>query len=170
MKLEPIGTVTSLLLLDRSQVNPHLVPFLFHTIIAPIPLFERLFNYLCREFTLYLTTILINLRAIGILKGLAIMNNLFTQKYTGDVTIVPDIPITDYLYVLSNPTLPYIQKCAKLSAKSMYKHISRLQALCQVEFTIDACLNQLRLQLLINGNTLPRVSSFQAPHSDMHTL
>eukprot|EP00483_Globobulimina_turgida_P007223 UN07237 len=61
----PMNKISQLFNVDNfivSQVNPHLVPLLFHSIVAPIPLFERLFHFLGREITLYATTVLINLR------------------------------------------------------------------------------------------------------------
>eukprot|EP01084_Bolivina_argentea_P280457 479638_1 len=127
-----------------SQVNPHLVPFLFHTVAKPIPLFGKVFNFLGNEFQLYITTVLVNLREFGILKGLRILNDLFVQTYTGDITIVPDISYQEYLQVLSNPSIEYVLKCTKISQKGAWKHISRLQGLCATEFKIDECLTYLR--------------------------
>eukprot|EP01083_Nonionella_stella_P091769 256632_1 len=151
-----------------SQVNPHLVPFLFHSIVAPIPLFEKLFRFLGDEFHLILTTVLVSLREFGI-GGLAPMNNLFTQKYTGDVTIVPDIPATDYLRILSNPSLKYVNHCDHVSRKSTFKHISRLQGLCATEFTIDQCLKHLRSQLVSHTVDIHRISSFEIPRPKSKT-
>ena len=88
------------------------------------------------------------------------------QHYTGDVTIVPDIFLSDYMSILSNPTLQYIQRCSDQSERSTWKHISRLQGLCAAEFTIDQCLNDLRSQINRASSSLGkmnRISSFQAP-------
>jgi len=175
----PMNKISQLFNVDNfivSQVNPHLVPFLFHSIVAPIPLFERVFRFLANEFHLYSSTILVNLRELGILRGISSLNSLFTQKYTGDVTMVPDIPISDYFRILSNPSLAYIQQCSDLSERATYKHVSRLQGLCATEFTIDQCLILLRSQLVIGdtdgaspsvvGGGLNRISSFMAPHTN----
>jgi len=163
-KLQQLFNVNNFIV---SQVNPHLVPFLFRSIIAPIPLFERLFRFLAHEFHLYTTTLLVNLREFGILRGLGFINSLFTQKYTGDVTIVPDVVIKDYTGILSNPSYRYILRCADISEQSTWKHISRLQGLCAVEFTIDECLTHLRSQLVMDRSEsfakMNRVSSFMAP-------
>jgi len=166
----PMNKLSQLFNVDNfvvSQVNPHLVPFLFHSIVAPIPLFERLFRFLAHEFHLYTTTTLVNLREAGILRGLVPLNSLLTQKYTGDVTIVPDVALKDYMGILSNPSLKYIQRCSRISSQSTWKHVSRLQGLCAVEFTIDRCLTQLRSQLVLTNASsfkkLNRISSFQAP-------
>merc|ERR1712228_170961 len=172
----PMNKISQLFNVDNfivSQVNPHLVPFLFHSIVAPIPLFERVFRFLANEFHLHSSTVLVNLRELGILRGIASLNDLFTQKYTGDVTMVPDIPIADYFAILSNPSLAYIQQCSDLSERSTFKHLSRLQGLCATEFTIDQCLMRLRFQLIIENNCntsqtsgLNRIASFMAPHTN----
>lgn len=150
-----------------SQVNPHLVPFLFHSIVAPVPFFDRMFKFLSDEFHLYATTCLVNLRGFGLLRGVSILNELLTQRYTGDVTIVPDIRVADYMKILSNPTLAYIRRCADESERSSWKHISRMQGLCAAEFTIDQCLTHLRSQIgqSRSAHALGRVSSFQAPRT-----
>ena len=133
-----------------SQVNPHLVPFLFHQIKSPIPMFDRLFKYLCDEFSLFISHIMFNLRDINILQPLMVFNGLLSQKYTGDVTIVPDILINDYLVLLSNPTNEFVQRCVKSSRKSCWKYLSRIKGLCCIEVHIDECLKQLRTQIIIN--------------------
>jgi len=169
----PMNKLSQLFNVDNfvvSQVNPHLVPFLWHSIVAPIPGFDKVIKFLSDEFHLYLTSVLVNLRELGLLKGIAIFNEILTQRYTGDVTIVPDIPLSDYMAILSNPTLSYINRCSDQSERSTWKHISRLQGLCATEFTIDQCLNDLRLQINRNtssslGKAMNRISSFQAPNT-----
>lgn len=36
-----------------------------------------------------------------------------SQKYSGDITIIPEIGYSDFLKVLSNPTPDYVLKCLK---------------------------------------------------------
>lgn len=64
-----------------SQVNPHLVPFLWHSIVAPIPGFDKMIRFLSNEFHLYLTSIVVNLREFGILKGMSPLNAILTQVW-----------------------------------------------------------------------------------------
>lgn len=87
-----------------------------------------------------------------------------SQKYSGDITIIPEIGYSDFLRVLSNPTPEYVSDCihrgesATWSSKSFYKENCDLCAyLCvytemsiiknhlQIEITIDQILYRLRL-------------------------
>jgi len=131
-----------------SQVNPHIVPFLFHSVKAPIPLFDRLFKFLANEFHLYLSSILVNCRELGILRGSSYFNTIIAQRYTGDVTIIPEVHNADYIKLLSNPSCDYLQECSRLSEHSTWQHISRLQALCEVEVCLDEGLQCLRTRAL----------------------
>jgi len=167
----PMNKLSQLFNVDNfivSQVNPHLVPFLWHSIVAPIPGFDKMITFLSKEFHLYLTSVLVNLREFGLMKGMASLNGILTQRYTGDVTIVPDIPFKHYMAILSNPTLSYVRGCSDQSERSTWKHVSRLQALCATEFTIDQCLNDLRSQINRASSSLMkmnRIASFQAPNT-----
>ena len=126
----PMDRISQLFNVDNfivSQVNPHLVPFFIHSIIAPIPLVDKLFKFLSREFYLYLSTIVVNIGDFG-----GFINGLLTQKYVGDVTIIPDAPFNHFFSVLSNTSSELIRKCSDVSEKTTWKHVSRLQGLCAV--------------------------------------
>eukprot|EP01083_Nonionella_stella_P080316 220696_1 len=127
-----------------SQTNPHMILFLFHSIVAPIPLFDTIFTFLGKEFHHYLSAILVY---VG---GMRFMNDFLTQKWTGDVTIVPSAQVHDYLGFFSNPTPNYVSRLSESGSRATFKHISRLQALCAIEFTIDSCLKKLRSQYYLN--------------------
>eukprot|EP01083_Nonionella_stella_P108110 314029_1 len=128
-----------------SQVDFHVVSFLFHTMASPIPLFSRLLNFFGKQFHHYLSTI--EHAPIKIPH----LNGLLTQPITGDVTVVPHVPVTDFLGILKNDTSPgrpmYIKRLSSSASKATFKNISRLHALCAVEFTIDECLDTLKSSL-----------------------
>ncbi|ETO14325.1 hypothetical protein RFI_23048 [Reticulomyxa filosa] len=132
-----------------SQVNPHLVPFLFHSIKAPIPLFDRLFRFLGNEFHLYISSLLVNLRELGILRGFQTLDMLISQRYTGDVTIVPDVKSSDYFKLLSNPSPNDVLQCIDLSQRAVWKMMSRIEGLCAIEICLDDCLQKLRAEALL---------------------
>lgn len=39
------------------------------------------------------------------------IQSIMSQKYSGDITIVPEIDYSDFLKVMSNPTLDYVLDC-----------------------------------------------------------
>jgi hypothetical protein len=41
------------------------------------------------------------------------IQSVMSQKYSGDITIIPEIGYSDFLKVLSNPTPDYVLKCLK---------------------------------------------------------
>ena len=84
---------------------------------------------------------------IQMFEGLANISGIINQRYTGDVTIIPDVDVSDCLKLLSNPSDAYLEKCTKISMKSTWKHISQLQGLCTIEFCLDECLQGIRKQI-----------------------
>eukprot|EP01083_Nonionella_stella_P080317 220697_1 len=139
----PMHKIAQLFNVDNfivSQTNPHMVKFLFNSIVAPIPLFDTIFTFLGNEFHHYLSTILVN---VG---GIRLVNDFLTQKWTGNVTVVPSVPIGNYAFLLSNMTPNYLKTMYRSGSKATFKHISRLQAMCAVEFTVDECLKHLKAQ------------------------
>eukprot|EP01083_Nonionella_stella_P085112 235828_1 len=140
LPMEKIGQLFNVDNFIVSQTNPHLVPFLWHSIASPISLFDRIFKFLSSEFHHYLSTALLSV------DGIRHVNKMLTQKYAGDCTIIPAVPISDYLRVLNNPDPDYVDRVTIAGSKATFEHISRLQVMCATEFTIDECLNSLRTQ------------------------
>lgn len=62
------------------------------------------------------------------------IQSIMSQKYSGDITIIPEIGYSDFLRVLSNPTQGYVSDCiyrgqqatwsSKILAKKTTKPIS----------------------------------------------
>jgi predicted acylesterase/phospholipase RssA len=85
------------------QVNPHVVPFLPKT--TKKSYFrqgcETLFQLSLNEFNLRCN----QLRELGKLpQSLHRMQSVVSQRYMGDITIVPNLKIKDYLNIFNNPT------------------------------------------------------------------
>ena len=85
------------------QVNPHVIPFLSKSII------KSRFRQGC-EIIMYLIFQEIKLRVRQVQEFItlpAILRKVFSicdQQYTGDITISPNVPFTDYLKVMINPS------------------------------------------------------------------
>ncbi len=107
-----------------SQVNPHVVPFLSRTTACtlerPCPIHAS--SPESSSDWLYLLTSLAKdeaLHRLHFLTELGVFPNLFTklrsilsQKYSGDITILPEIAVQDLPGILSNPTPDFmIRNC-----------------------------------------------------------
>eukprot|EP01083_Nonionella_stella_P031822 87110_1 len=120
------------------QVNPHVVSFLFHSMASPVPLFGRLLVLFGKQLHHYLLTILENSPIEP-----PYINGLLTQTWTGDVTVVPDLSMNDLFGVLTNIRSDYQQRLSSRGSKATFKHMTRIHALCAIEFTIDQCLETI---------------------------
>lgn len=93
-------------ILTRSHplsVNPHVVPFLTNTNVSTLSsrLFSTAFKLLKSEIQLRLRQ-LVDLNVLSTFFHHA--DNVLSQRYTGDITIVPQLNISDYIRMLKNPT------------------------------------------------------------------
>lgn len=75
------------------------------------------------------------------------MLGLFTQEYTGHVTIWPIPSVKDYLNILTNPTDDDIQRCIKKSEVRTFRKINMLKSIMVIEKAFDGCYQQLREKL-----------------------
>ncbi|CAG8737543.1 3182_t:CDS:10, partial [Dentiscutata erythropus] len=91
------------------QVNPHVVPFLQKKLI-PSPV-SRLIGW-CLLFAISeLEHRLTQLSEFGVMPSLLYRTKaIMSQRYYGDITIVPNISYTDFFRILSNPTSELVQE------------------------------------------------------------
>lgn len=94
------------------------------------------------------------------------VQSIMSQKYSGDITIIPDIGYGDFLKVLSNPTDESVFEAIIRGEQATWPSKSNPASLCwfdisstgieisiiknhlQIELTIDAILYRLRLKRL----------------------
>lgn len=151
-----------------SQVNPHVVPFIMPTtqkypgadmeqltsdgsfgaaygLPATLSPLSRLINYLGGE----LKNLLINLAELGLLPLHISMKYILEQTYTGDITIVPSVKMSDYLSLLHNPSFEQLQNCIDVSERSTWELLAMIKSSCEVEFTLDECVKRMRKAMAI---------------------
>eukprot|EP01126_Amoeba_proteus_P050322 TRINITY_DN5935_c0_g1_i5.p1 TRINITY_DN5935_c0_g1~~TRINITY_DN5935_c0_g1_i5.p1 ORF type:complete len:470 (+),score=65.14 TRINITY_DN5935_c0_g1_i5:729-2138(+) len=105
-----------------SQVNPHVVPFVQSTRATThsTSLYQKLQNITMLEVKHRLHQI----SEFGLLPSwLQFLNLLTTQKYLGDINIVPQLSFDDYLHLLSNPTFEYAQECGRKTERNTWECI-----------------------------------------------
>eukprot|EP00128_Syssomonas_multiformis_P009697 Colp12_sorted_trinity150504_noHs@13208 len=69
--------------------------------------------------------------------------SVISQKYEGDVTIVPQIGWKDMSMILSNPSEEILQHCIEVGERSTWPYISIIRTRCKIEVALDECLNTI---------------------------
>ena len=145
-----------------SQVNPHVVPFLSKDDhLSPDgprgskrpPSTDDLdwmwtLTTLARDETLH---------RLHVLTEMNVLPNLFTklrsilsQKYSGDITILPEISMHDLPRLLSNPTRDFMVKSCLLGEKATWPKLSRIRDRCAVELALDRAVRKLRTRVVFS--------------------
>ncbi|CAO3671710.1 unnamed protein product [Rhizopus microsporus] len=127
-----------------SQVNPHVIPFLQK---SNTPSKTRQITNFC----MHLAKTEIQHRCTQ-LTELGIMPSFFnkiqtimSQKYSGDITIIPEVSYSDFLRVLSNPTAKSIRDAILRGERATWPKLSIIRNHLQIELAIDQILYRLRL-------------------------
>lgn len=74
---------------------------------------------------------------------------ILDQKYVGDITIVPDVTLSDYPQLLVNPTAERLKACIQASEYSTWKLIPVIRGACEIEFTLDECVRRMRGMIIM---------------------
>jgi TAG lipase/steryl ester hydrolase/phospholipase A2/LPA acyltransferase len=97
---------------------------------------------------------------------------ILTQKYTGDITIMPPLTFKGMVTILSNPTNEEYLEDLKFGERMTWPHISRMRLHVAIEFLLDDCrqscrrqLARLEQELLEGGGMSPRIG----PRGSFHT-
>jgi len=125
-----------------SQVNPHVVPFL--SSVESNTWWRRIRSFLYYEFR-HRFFQLVNLGLLP--QYLLPLQPIVTQKYDGDITIVPKITWREYANIISNPTDEYVQECILKGQQTTWPIISFVENHCRIERTLDECLLKMRDEL-----------------------
>ncbi|KAI9172961.1 Lipase 5 [Blastocladiella emersonii ATCC 22665] len=129
------------------QVNPHVVPFLSKSLAksglrsaceAVLSFSRSEFNLRCNQ-----------LRELGLLPELLYrVQSIVSQRYMGDITIIPEIGVADYLGILTNPTPKSMIEATLKGERATWPKISIMQNHLQVEMALDEMLYRCRLRSL----------------------
>lgn len=148
-----------------SQVNPHVVPFLSkddHLSPENSNLNRRDETPASRDsfdWTYSLTNLARDeaLHRFHVMAELGIFPNLVTkcmgilsQKYSGDINILPDISMQDLPFLLSNPTSDFILRSCLLGEKATWPKLSRIRDRCAIELALDRAVHRLRTRVVFS--------------------
>lgn len=131
-----------------SQVNPHVYPFLERKRREPGP--RSRINHLLRT-VLYLVhsemcfrlhqLISLNLPMPNTLHRLL---SVLTQKYDGDITVIPDLKLSDIRLLFADPSREQIAGSVLRGARATWPLISIIWNQCRVEKLLDQLLSRLK--------------------------
>ncbi|KAI9365660.1 acyl transferase/acyl hydrolase/lysophospholipase [Pilaira anomala] len=126
------------------QVNPHVIPFL-QKANTPSKL-RRIANFCMHMAKTEAQHRCTQLTELGIMSSFFYkVQSIMSQKYSGDITIVPDVGYSDFLKVLSNPTSEYAMNCLRRGEQATWPKMSIIKNHLQIELSIDQILYRLRL-------------------------
>lgn len=141
------------------QVNPHVAPFLKLSLAAVggeienessaifKSYFSAVYNCLTAEVIHYLDLG----RELGIARNLSKkIKSVLTQRYSGDITILPQLRITELNKILVNPTPEFVLDTTVRGARSTWPKISMIKNHCFTEFLLDESISYLRSRLITN--------------------
>ncbi|CDH56994.1 patatin family [Lichtheimia corymbifera JMRC:FSU:9682] len=159
------------------QVNPHVIPFLQKS-SAPSRT-RKAANFCMHMAKMEMQHRCTQLTELGVAPSFFNkVQSIMSQKYSGDITIIPDIGYGDFLKVLSNPTDESVIEAIIRGEQATWPKISIIKNHLQIELTIDAILYRLRLKRLAElpynpststplNSTRPALENRAASHLDI---
>ncbi|KAG6224248.1 hypothetical protein E4U26_003912 [Claviceps purpurea] len=145
------------------QVNPHVVPFLSKVDVLPQ---DRRLQKLDGshsdgeiDWEDTLTTLARDeaLHRLQFMAELGIFPNLMTkcrtilnQKYSGDITILPEVAMNDLPKVLTNPNAEFMIRSCIAGERATWPRLSRIRDCCAIELALDRAVHSLRARVVFS--------------------
>ena len=144
-----------------SQVNPHVVPFLLKeedsitqqaqrsTASLPSrPSWLHSATHLAKDEALHRMR---TMAEIGIFpNALTKAISILSQKYSGDITIFPEISYNDFPRMLSNPTRELMVTAMLCGERATWPKLSRIRNHCAIELALDDAVQKLRARVVFS--------------------
>lgn len=148
-----------------SQVNPHVVPFLMKeegligrgapqvSTDAPVgPSWLDSLSQLAKEEALYRMQ---TLAELGIFPNLLTKTvSVLSQKYSGDITILPEINYADFPRMLSNPTPEFMHQAMICGERATWPKMSIIKNHCAIELALDDAVQKLRARVVFSPSEI----------------
>ncbi|KAI1204128.1 patatin-domain-containing protein [Annulohypoxylon truncatum] len=144
-----------------SQVNPHVVPFLAKDDVTCPPSGAR-HETIYKEESDWLHTITTLAKSealhrmqfmteIGVFPTLVSkLRSILSQKYSGDINILPAMGFWDLPKVLKNPTTEFMVRSCLLGERATWPKLSRMRDRCAVELALDRAVHALRARVVFS--------------------
>lgn len=142
-----------------SQVNPHVVPFLLEDEgpndkvehehgSEPTPGWLNTLTYLAKDEILHRMSVLSELGVFptALTKFASIMN----QKYSGDITIYPEIQYSNIPRMLKNPTTEFMLEACASGERATWPKLGRVRNHVAIELALDAAVQKIRARVALS--------------------
>ena len=161
-----------------SQVNPHVVPFLikdeaaigeevknYSSIISPGSSWFNSLSHLAKGEALHRMHTLADM---GIFPNILTKTvSVLSQKYSGDITIFPEISYSDFPRMLSNPTPEFMRHAMLSGERATWPKISIIKNHCAIELALDDAVQKLRARVAFSPSEVElRMSKQITPTSN----
>lgn len=160
----PIARLSEMFNVDHIiavQVNPHVSPIL-NIALGNIGgkldselkntmrgLMNDCYDFVTNEMVHYLQV----LHQLNLYKNLTLkVVSILSQKYSGDITILPELNVKDFLKIFQNPTPEFLLEFILKGARAAWPKITVINNHCRVEFALDKEISYLRGRLVFSGN------------------
>ncbi|KAF0325476.1 patatin family [Colletotrichum asianum] len=149
-----------------SQVNPHVVPFLARddqldpddtsarrTSLSPSKQeldWVYTLTALAKDEALHRLHFLAE---IGVFPTLVTkLKSILSQKYSGDINILPEISIHDIPKILSNPSPDFMLRACLMGERATWPKLSRIRDRCAIELALDRTVHRLRARVVFSDS------------------
>ena len=140
-----------------SQVNPHVVPFLredegpgdeTENESRTSPGWLHTLTHLAKEEALHRIAVLSDMGVFptSLTKIASIMN----QKYSGDITIYPEIQFSSIPRMLKNPTPEFMLQACASGEKAAWPKLGHIRNHVAIELALDAAVQRTRAKVALN--------------------
>lgn len=142
-----------------SQVNPHVVPFLAKDEYVPPSVRNGKMTHTHHNETDWINTFtslakdealhrLQFMAEMGIMPNLmSKMQSILSQKYSGDITILPEIAMNELPRLLTNPDSEFMLRSLSQGEKATWPRLSRIRDRCSIELALDRAVHHLRTRV-----------------------
>jgi TAG lipase/steryl ester hydrolase/phospholipase A2/LPA acyltransferase len=80
--------------------------------------------------------------------------SVLNQRYSGDITIFPEIHYTNFPKILTNPTTEYMLRSMRNGERATWSKVSRVQNHVAVELALDKTINLMASRVVFSPNQI----------------
>jgi TAG lipase/steryl ester hydrolase/phospholipase A2/LPA acyltransferase len=176
----PMGRLSEMFNVNHfivSQVNPHVVPFLerddeittpapesARSVLSAGPGWVRTVANLAKGEALHRMHVLAEL---GVLPTtMSKLRSVLSQRYSGDITILPEVSLTQFPRVLSNPTTDFMSRAMLSGETATWPKLSQVRNHCAIELALDVSVQKVRYGLVFSPSQIDlRLNAFASTTS-----
>ena len=148
-----------------SQVNPHVVPFLIKeedslgeeasqsaSSFAAGPSWIHTATHLAKGEALHRMRTMAEMGVFP--NALTKAVSVLSQKYSGDITILPEISYADFPRILSNPTPEFMEQAMLSGERATWPKLSRIRNHCAIELALDEAVQKFRTRVVFSSSQI----------------